>query len=253
MSDPYDKLDVQTPEQISLEFSLAGLGSRALALLYDSMIQLVMMLVLFGVLAYYGKSLRFYWLAASNWAIAAETFLAFCLYWGYFALFEILWSGQTPGKRQAQIRVISVSGRPITVFEGVARNFMRAMDSLFFYGVAVAASAIDKQNRRLGDMVAGTVVIHDTQKSRHGLPYGAGSRTAAAPHAVQSLAPAEFHLIETFLARRVDLPAPVRHERAAMIAERIAARLNIAPEMRPPDEEFLEDVARGYRDGAHYR
>ena len=55
-------------------------------------------------------------------------FIGFAIYWGYFAIFEILWKGQTPGKRFAGIRVIKESGRPINAFEAIGRNLMRAVD-----------------------------------------------------------------------------------------------------------------------------
>jgi hypothetical protein len=184
---------------------------------------------------------------------AAVVFLFFCMYWGYFALFEILWSGQTPGKRQAQIRVISSSGRPITVFEGVSRNFMRAIDSLFFYGVAALAAGLDKENRRLGDMVAGTVVVHDNRSTEDTMWY---ANEARAGHTLGDVAASitrnEFQLIETFLARRLDLPPEVRQKQAEVIAERVGAKLKIARESRPSNEDFLEDVARHYRDGARF-
>jgi uncharacterized RDD family membrane protein YckC len=253
VSDLYEKLDVQTPEQISLEFSLAGLGSRALALLFDSLIQLVVTIVVALAIAYYGRSLQLYWVSASNWITAAAVFLSFCTYWGYFALFEILWNGQTPGKRQAQIRVISNSGRPITVFEGVSRNFLRAIDSLFFYGVAALAAGLDKENRRLGDMVAGTVVVHDTRSIEDTMWYGDQSRDAQVVGDVAaSITRTEFQLIETFLARRLDLPREVRQKQAEVIAERVGVKLKIDRKSRPQNEDFLEDIARHYRDGARY-
>jgi uncharacterized RDD family membrane protein YckC len=254
VSDLYEKLDVQTPEQISLEFSLAGIGSRALALLYDSLIQLVLGLLIGFAIAYYGESLRHYWVWASNWMKAAVIFFFFCMYWGYFALFEILWHGQTPGKRHAQIRVISISGRPITAFEGVGRNFLRAIDGLLFYGIAVLAAAIDKQHRRLGDMVAGTVVIHDTRGIADTLWYANESRaTNKLGDVATAISASEFQLIETFLARRLDLDPEIRWRQAQAIADRVAEKLKLEAASRPPNEDLLEDVARSYRDGARYR
>ena len=253
MSDLYEKLDVQTPEQISLEFSLAGIGSRALALIYDTLIQVIVAVALALVIAYYGRSLRLQWLKASNWMIAAFIFFLFCLYWGYFAIFEILWSGQTPGKRHAQIRVISITGRPITPFESVARNFLRAVDSQLFYGVAVVTALLSRQNRRLGDMVAGTVVVHEPEGSSDVLWYANSSRTPAAhANVAASVTATEFQLIETFLARRLDLAPEVRRQQAALIAARVAAKLQLTTE-RGPDEDFLEDVAREYRNSSRYR
>lgn len=171
--DPSEKLTIETPEQIALEFPLAGLGSRALALLYDSLIQFIAALVIFIAMALIKPDLSAHWAAANNWVIALEVFGAFCLYWGYFTLFEAFWNGQTPGKRHAKIRVISDSGRPITVFEAIARNFLRVVDSLGGYFVGCVAIAVDKRNRRLGDMVAGTVVVHEVERQSEQYWYSA--------------------------------------------------------------------------------
>ena len=130
--DPSEKLTIETPEQIALEFPLAGLGSRGLALLTDTAIQLLSAIVVVLIVGFTAPDLLNYWQSAGKWMVAAGIFLLFCLYWGYFALFEAFWNGQTPGKRQAKIRVISASGRPITVFESIARNFLRVIDSQLF-------------------------------------------------------------------------------------------------------------------------
>jgi len=251
--DPFDKLTIETPEQTALEFPLAGLGSRALALLYDSLIQLLAALAVVIGIVYFGPSLGRRWVGASNWMTAAAIFFFFCLYWGYFAGFEILWHGQTPGKRQAKIRVISASGRSITPFEGIARNFLRVIDMLFVYLPGVIAITVDRQNRRLGDMVAGTVVVHEIA-AEDTLWYADASRQPALlPDVGSRLNDDEFRLIEAFLARRLDLSPEVRHQTAAGIAARIAEKLQVEAGNRPSDEDFLEDVARHYRDQARFR
>ena len=112
--DPTGKLTIETPEQISLEFPLAGVGSRGYALCIDSLIQFIAAVAIILIVTFAIPDLERSWVAAANWIVAVRIFLLFCLYWGYFAIFEILWNGQTPGKRQAKIRVISASGRPIT-------------------------------------------------------------------------------------------------------------------------------------------
>jgi uncharacterized RDD family membrane protein YckC len=247
---PMEKLTIETPEQISLEFPLAGLGSRGLALCIDTLIQVIVALVVILIVALTAPDLERSWVAAAKWVVAIEIFLLFCLYWGYFAIFEILWNGQTPGKRQAKIRVISASGRPITVFEGIGRNFMRVIDSLGLYLVGAVTCAIDKQNRRLGDMVAGTVVIHEVEEQ--GVFYWYGQeKSASAPsvnHEVAALTEQEFQLVETFLARRLDLPDLQRLSSAQAIADRMGERLRIPKDQRPSDEAFLEEISRRYRD-----
>jgi uncharacterized RDD family membrane protein YckC len=250
--DPTEKLTIETPEQISLEFPLAGVGSRGYALCVDTLIQIIAVLVIGLIVMFTLTDLERSWVPAKNWEIAIAIFLLFCLYWGYFAIFEILWNGQTPGKRQAKIRVISASGRPITVFEGIGRNFMRAIDSLGFYLVGAVACAIDKQNRRLGDMVAGTVVVHELEEQ--GVFYWYGQEksisTPAVAHEVGVLTEPEFQLVETFLTRRLDIPNAQRLSSARVIADRMGERLHIAKEQRPSDEAFLEEISRRYRDGA---
>lgn len=253
--DPTEKLTIETPEQISLEFPLAGIGSRGYALCIDSLIQVIAALVVGLIVAFTVTDLGRSWVPARNWEIAIALFLLFCLYWGYFAIFEILLNGQTPGKRQAKIRVISASGRPITVFEGIGRNFMRAIDSLGFYLVGCVACAIDKQNRRLGDMVAGTVVVHEVEEQSVSYWYGQ-EKSASAPsvsHEVAALTEQEFQLIETFLSRRIDIPNLQRLASAQVIADRIGERLRIPKEQRLSDEAFLEEVSRRYRDAVRRR
>jgi uncharacterized RDD family membrane protein YckC len=249
-SDPTEKLTIETPEQISLEFPLAGVGSRGYALCIDTLIQIAAALVVGLIVVFTTSDLERSWVQARNWEIAIALFLLFCLYWGYFAIFEILWNGQTPGKRKAKIRVISASGRPITPFEGIGRNFMRAIDSIGFYLVGSITCAIDKQNRRLGDMVAGTVVVHEVEEQGVFYWYGQ-SKSASAPSVsqqVSALTGQEFQLIETFLARRLDIPNLQRLESARAIADRMGERLKVAKEQRPSDEEFLEEISRRYRD-----
>ena len=250
--DPIEKLTIETPEQIELEFPIAGLGSRGMALLLDSLIQLLVVITVIVFNSLLSTDLSVYWAAAGKWTTALVIFAVFCLYWGYFAAFEAFWNGQTPGKRQAKIRVITASGRPITVFEAIARNFLRAVDSQFGYMVGAIAIIVDKKNRRLGDMVAGTVVIHEIQEAGDSYWY-AQENTGVTPVSVDAIAAMtaqEFQLVETFLNRRLDLPYEQRQKTAQAIADGIGARLNVTPADRPSPENFLEELSRRYRDSA---
>lgn len=253
--DPIENLSIETPEQIALEFPLAGVGSRGMALLVDTLVQGVVALIVVVATMLMSLDLSIYWAAAGKWLDAIVIFLMFCLYWGYFAIFEAFWNGQTPGKRQAKIRVISSSGRPITVFESIARNLMRAIDSQLAYVVGAVSIAVDKNNRRLGDMVAGTVVVHEVQEQGDSYWYAQQSSTTTSPptETITTLTAQEFQLIETFLNRRLDLPGPQRLQSAKTIADRIGERLKVAPVDRPSPEDFLEEVSRRYRDNARFR
>src|ERR1039458_8845363 len=130
-----DKLTIETPEQTSLEFPLAGVGSRCMALLLDTLIQIIVALILVLLLSIFqlvspGEASG--WGLGGLWAQAIIVFGGFLILYGYFALFESIWNGQTPGKRVAHLRVIQESGRPIQVWQALARNLMRIIDSLPF-------------------------------------------------------------------------------------------------------------------------
>ncbi|MGH9530043.1 MAG: RDD family protein [Terriglobales bacterium] len=253
--DPIEKLSIETPEQIELEFPVAGLGSRGLALFIDSLLQLIVVIVVIALVELISPDLSRYWVTAGKWMTAAAIFFLFCLYWGYFAIFEALWNGQTPGKRQAHIRVITGSGRPVNAFESMARNFLRAVDSQLFYIVGAIAIAVDKNNRRLGDMVAGTVVVHELQEQGDSYWYRHQSSVTTKPsvEAINGMTAQEFQLIETFLNRRLDLPYDQRVKVAIDIASRIGDRLSVPPADRGTPEDFLEELSRRYRDAARFR
>jgi uncharacterized RDD family membrane protein YckC len=249
-----DKLTIDTPEQVHLEFVLAGIGSRFMAAFLDAAIQAVAYLALF-LLTLMWPSGGFFSPARSMWWYALVIFVGFCIYWGYYAIFETLWKGQTPGKRWAGIRVIKDTGRPINAFEAIGRNFARAVDVLpAFYGVGVIVMLLNEKHRRLGDYVAGTLVVHESSDREANIFFNTPTRTEFTLHQAAGLTLPEAELIETFLARRLDIPMEVRRFNGQRIAEMISTRLKIPPESRPPDNEsFLELMVREFRSRAQYR
>jgi uncharacterized RDD family membrane protein YckC len=254
-----DELHIDTPEQIALELPLAGIGSRLLAITLDTLLQGVLYAAL-GLIAV-GLATRFGigWLAWVDrvfgmFAPAVLVFAAFCLYWGYFAYFETVWHGQTPGKRYTHIRVIKETGRPINAFEAVARNLMRVIDGLpAIYGVGLVTMLLSPEHRRLGDYVAGTVVVHE-QKAQEVKPVIERRHTdVAATAAAGRVTNEELLLIETYLHRRDDLDDLVRSRAADEIVERIRVKLDIPREAVGNPDAFLESIAQQTRDGARYR
>jgi uncharacterized RDD family membrane protein YckC len=248
-----DNLVIDTPEQIPLEFPLAGIGSRFLALTLDTLIQTAGALVLGAIAMAMG-------LQASKlptrgaWTLAVLVILWFLLQVGYFALFEAIWNGQTPGKRLTHLRVIQDSGRSITVYEAVARNLLRIVDSIpALYGVAIVSALFSDRSKRLGDYVAGTVVVHEKEAV---LDAGAGwdlaASTGSSRYDVSRLAPEQFQLIEAFLLRRNQLAPEVRRETGRKIIQRISARLEFTPEDTRNPEALLEALATAYRARARY-
>ncbi len=140
---------------MELQFAVAGIGSRFVAVLLDHLIVAAILVDEILIFVWIGSSLPKGNNApldtGSKWIIGIVIFLNFCLIWGYFALFEAYWHGQTPGKRVMKLRTIKNSGRQITFFEALARNLMRLVDYLpSFYLIGVIAMLCNKQNKRLG-------------------------------------------------------------------------------------------------------
>ncbi len=240
-----DKLTIETPEQIALEFPLASAGSRFLAVALDTLIQFGGFAVL-GLLAFGASALRFSLESVfGTWALAVIVILAFTLYYGYYAVFEALWNGQTPGKRAVRLRVITTSGRPITAYDALLRNLLRIVDQMpGVYTVGLLSVFLTERNQRLGDLAADTVVVHEQPIERHELPV---RRTAAGRRGAARLSPQEITVVETFLARRAALPDYLRADTARTLAARIRTRLDIPAEPPIDDETLLEDVASEFR------
>ncbi|MGB9334921.1 MAG: RDD family protein [Candidatus Acidiferrales bacterium] len=253
-SGPYaDKLTIETPEQTDLEFNIAGVGSRFLALALDTLIQIVAIIVfVFGGAVIFRAMLPFE--SGATWAIALLWVALFLIFIGYFAIFEAIWNGQTPGKRIIRIRVIKDTGRPIAPSEAVARNLMRLVDQMpvFLYGVGIVSALISRQNKRLGDFVAGTIVVHEQELRDFRPLWQASANTSTVSYGAEKLTAEEFSLIETFLNRREALPPDVRFRMAEQIATSIKQKLSVPPAMMPTSEKLLEAVAAERRASAKY-
>jgi uncharacterized RDD family membrane protein YckC len=242
------KLTIDTPEQISLEFEIAGPGSRFMALFVDLMIQAVSTIAILIVLLIAGVS----FIRSGTWVIAFYVAAAFLLQWGYFAAFEILWKGQTPGKRQAGIRVINETGREASAYEAVARNFLRVVDSLpGVYALGAVVMFISPQNKRLGDYVAGTIVIHDRKPEEDDIFFNTKDEFTEGIN-FSVLTPNDLNAVETFLQRRLDLDSEVRQKTAMRLADHFRQKCEVPSGQHTTNEDFLEFLVRGYRRSARF-
>jgi uncharacterized RDD family membrane protein YckC len=261
-----DQLNIATPEQVDLRFSIAGIGSRFLAVLTDSIIQIVaeiLLILLFVLFTSASQLSRISEVSdtAGKWLIAAIVLFHFLLYWGYFALFEAYWNGQTPGKRVVKIRVIKDSGRQITLFEGLARNLLRVVDMLpQFYLIGVVSMLCNRQHKRLGDFVAGTIVVHERPSEQPATTYSSRSITASIhppvnpvpermklaydppADAVARLRPEDLSVIDSFLARALDFDLTTRAQIANRIATSMFARMNVPIPLGVNPERALEAI-----------
>lgn len=157
-----DTLNLETPEQLQINYRIARLGSRFIAALWDSFfIVCLEVLLLFGTSAVVNQ-LGGFSSAYENWIMGAMIFMIFVILWGYYVIFELLWNGQSPGKRLVGIRTVRQNGAPIGITESAIRNIVRIIDFLpGAYGFGMVCMFIDLQSRRLGDFAAGTLVVHD--------------------------------------------------------------------------------------------
>lgn len=156
-------LSIDTPENVVFGYELAGLGSRFLAAVVDSSIIAVLLLFLTIIqLTIADSSLTNNSDSSAAWVIALFILLDFVTIWAYYIVFELVWNGQSPGKRLVKLRVIYTDGLPITLTGSLLRNLVRLIDFLpLFYGVGVIAMFVSKQSRRLGDFAGGTLVVYE--------------------------------------------------------------------------------------------
>ena len=257
-----DQLSIETPELVALEFPLAGIGSRFIAVIVDYGIQSAAYITLILAMLLFLPSMHRFQAISAKWITALLILIPFLLHWGYFTLFEGLWRGQTPGKRVAKIRVIQQSGRAITMFESLARNFVRAIDFLpASYVVGTISIFTTSRNQRLGDLVAGTLVVHEgedhpqatiTRHNRMFTPVVANAahapRSLTMPaDALNRLGAPDLEAIEAFLARRLDIPLEVRQSLATRLMGSTAERMHVPTPTDVHPETFLEEVVYGVR------
>jgi len=245
-----EKLTIDTPEQIALEFPLASVGSRFLALALDTLLQAAAFLVALLLTLGIGIVGAVVGLNFGVWGVALAILFGFILYYAYFAAFEILWNGQTPGKRWVGLRVISESGRPIGAFEAILRNLLRIVDQLpAIYAVGTVSMFLTSRNQRLGDLAAGTVVVHDRAVDQP--VFREPARPATTRYGSHRLTPEEIAAIDAYLRRRWDVDDSFRLRARGELIARIRPRLSIPPDSRIEDDALLEQVVAEYRAGPY--
>lgn len=241
----FDKHTIETPEQLRLDFAVAGIGSRFLALAIDTLIQMAVVVLIFIVLAAFAsvRVLAFRGLP-SVWLLAATSASFFLLFFGYFAIFEILWNGQTPGKRAIGIRVVKDSGRPLTAAESMGRNLLRIVDQLpGFYAIGIVAAILNSRNKRLGDLVAGSMVVRESSLASI-KPVWQTTRTETGPLlGGNALSLEDLALVDAFLNRRNELAPDVRSRMAAQILNQFRSKLPPVADSGLSTESILESLA----------
>jgi len=205
----YEVLTVETPENIELRLPLAGFGPRFLAQLIDGLIQgaiafvLVLVVIIFATFS----------MVADPTTGATVMLLLIILSvilttLGYFIIFETIWNGQTPGKRITGIRVVKRGGLPLTFTDALLRNLIRIVDNLPSYGLVGLISFFSTRNQqRLGDLVADTVVVREFKR---GVPFTWAGREIAISEGSAAIPPAMSYVMSTYLLRATGFPIEER-------------------------------------------
>src|SRR5512138_2225791 len=235
MTLPEETLDIQTPENVAFGYQVAGIGSRFLASLLDTLLIALLQIIVVVVATLVINALEEFTAALSTWIVAIFSLILAVFYWGYYVFFEMLWNGQSPGKRWVGLRVIRTDGTPITLSEALIRNLVRIVDFLpAMYGIGIISMFIDKQSRRLGDLAAGTLVVQDRAaisiqslsiKRMVNLRMQGLTSVSLEGFPVERLTNNELSLIEDFLLRRDQLTH--RNQLAIQILNTLHQRLGL--------------------------
>ena len=238
---PFEQtVDVETPELVVLTYSLAGVGSRVMAAITDLVICFVAFLLVILLLYSVGsKGASPRSDMTSSVAFAILLLVQFVLIWGYYVLFEGLMDGQTPGKRIHKIRVVRDGGYSVTFGVSAVRNLVRAIDMQpgFVYLVGLISMVFTKRGRRIGDIVAGTIVVREEVK--HIAAPTAARRGGAERDALRTALNEEQFLV---LGRFVERWGTLDPLRRAALSEQILARLGdaVPNDGRPAGRRLLE-------------
>lgn len=241
---------VVTPEAVTLEFAEANVGSRSAALLIDAALLGVVLGLMNWAIALLVDGAP---AGVPDWvAITALLLLNFIVFFGYPIAFETLWRGRTVGKAVLGLRVVTVEGAPVKFRHAAIRAAFWLVDFFFTAGMgAVFATLLSRRHQRLGDMVAGTVVLRERTANKppraaeFTVPEGAEEYAATIDPA--GLSTREYETVREFLLRAQQLDGTVRSGIAQRLAATLAAKLNHTPPEGVEPWLFLWCLAARYQ------
>lgn len=256
----FNTVTIRTPESVELDFTLAGIGSRAVALLIDYTLlglALIGLMLLWLFLALQLAEREAFLFLSSDawqlWLVALFSMSLFALYIGYFVGFETAWYGQTPGKRLTKIRVIRDDAQPERLFQATLRSLARPIDDILFVGFFCIL--LSDREKRIGDWLAGTLVVQ-VQPSAPTSTLAIEERAQAIATDLLALSdftrllPDDFATLRQYLQRRPGMTPKARSEVSQHLAQRLRDRLGL--EVLPVEmtaDTFLEAVYWGYQGG----
>jgi uncharacterized RDD family membrane protein YckC len=248
------KTELELPEEIDLQVEVANVGSRTLAILVDLFLGGVVLFTVYTLTLLVARNTAEDWFTKLS-STALETLLILLIFgfqWCYFNIFEWLWNGQTPGKRLLHLRVIKADGSPVSGIDVLLRNLSRPIDTLGPMGlIGLLMIFVSRKAQRLGDMMARTLVIHETEidwsifDQIDAAPVASGMVAAPAPSI--RLSAARWELLHRYLNRREQLPGEVRQRLARTLYEGLKPLVkgtDLASSTLAPEDWLLELARR---------
>jgi uncharacterized RDD family membrane protein YckC len=269
-----DEYTIATPENVTFDYQVAGIGSRFIGALIDTLAIVILLFLLNVLLIVALNAVGDNGAAATDlgddpgWVaglvIAIYALINFSLFWGYYFVFELGWQGQTPGKRLAGTRVVKLDGGGPGFLDVAIRNLVRLVDFLpFAYALGFVVMFFNRNARRLGDFAAGTLVIRQPEVVRleaiaQSTPRPAPGAPPTLPNAsappaiptIRRLSGDDYQLVCTLLDRRL------RGQASPLLLLRLARALAVKLETPLPGptehdaQRFLATVAEAYRAAA---
>lgn len=237
------KIVIRTPENLELSYELAGAGTRAAAYVIDVILMFVLMSLFQNLFAALIAPLS---AEMQPYAAALLGILSFVYFNCYFIVFELLWAGQSPGKRFVGIRVVKTGGYALRFPDTLLRNLLRAVDFIpLFYGVGLVSLLLTRHCQRIGDLVAGTLVVYQDRDPADAVL----SRTVTGNQAIQlpivRLRAIPTDVVETcdeFLRTKDQLAPKYRQQLADELLDLIEKWSGLLPETKQSAESFLTCV-----------
>ncbi|WP_339732412.1 RDD family protein [uncultured Gimesia sp.] len=215
------EMQIETPENVILTYQLAGPAQRYIAYMIDLVIRVLMVFGMMVVTPMVG-------IVLPGTAVGIMLVLMFLNTWGYYTISEGFFKGQSIGKHFCGLRVIRDEGYPITFWPALLRNLVRSADAIVFYGIGITSMLLTRRFQRLGDLVAGTVVIQERSVTLPRKPVILDKIQPLNKNEIGSFLPRDevLSLIDEFIGRRHVLTYDRGHALAAILAQSLAERLN---------------------------
>jgi uncharacterized RDD family membrane protein YckC len=247
-------IEIETPEKIVFTYAVSSTGTRIFSYTIDVIIQfltiVILIIIVYAVSGFnLANELRY---NVSGLLVAFLYLVYFFIQWGYYILFEVIMGGQSPGKKLMKIRVIRTNGEPLDFATIVLRNLLRVVDAFPFYHlIGGLVSIVDKLSRRVGDIVADTIVVKEMEFNLKEPDFRTVFRTLIQREKFsllhKKLNEEQLYILRRFLNEKNSLTEEKQNEIALRLAKSVKKRLEIKEEIREPID-FIEKIYRAHTD-----